>query len=128
MGTMRSDGMPKGSIQAEPVRTPDSLTEADRKLVEQLQAKYEPQNILGVLESLIGHGVPLKGSSAELDEDYIIQKLMQVALTSPRYYDRVIALEKIARMKGYMRSDTAPDQQDININFVEKKPAGAEFD
>lgn len=126
MSGIRSDGMPKGSLQAEPVIRPEDLTDAQKKLISALKEKYETNDLWPVLESLLGHGTPLAGISRDIDEDYIIRKFLQIAVTSPRTYDRILALEKIARMKGFMKQENT-ESPEININFDEKRPAGAEF-
>lgn len=104
------------------VGRPKSLEQSDKDLLQQVLSKYQQASMLPIIESLIAENLPVKGMSEELDPDYFVRKFMQIGLTASKPYDRIMAMEKAARLMGYMSTDNK-NVQGVNINFKLHKPA-----
>lgn len=96
-------------------------------LIERILQKYQPDEWWPLLEKLVSDGSPVTGVSTKVSEDYLIRKFLQIANTAKRDYDRVLALEKIARMKGYFKSNDDREPAELKVTFSEKRPADAMF-
>ena len=113
-----------------PVPTPKKyaeLSEAQKKLWDQVLAKYEPDDVYTILESLIAEDKPITGFEDKITPEYLIRQFLKIAHSSPNDHNRVIALEKVARMKGCFGSNDKRESAEVNISFKEEQPAGWDF-
>lgn len=120
----RVPGRLRRSRRGEPMAEVES---ANNDLIERILQKYQPDEWWPLLEKLVSDGSPVTGVSTKVSEDYLIRKFLQIANTAKRDYDRVLALEKIARMKGYFKSNDDREPAELKVTFSEKRPADAMF-
>lgn len=108
------------------VGRPKKLEDYDKEILEGVLTKYTEAPLLPIIESLITAGKPIKGFSKELDPEYFIRQFIQIGKTASKTYDRILAMEKAARLMGYMTPENR-SSQGVNIKFNLHKPADAQI-
>lgn len=117
--------VPENADANKAIGRPKALDQVDQDLLEQVLAKYDVDNFIPIIEALIAEGKPVKGLSKKLDPDYFIQKFVQIGHTASKPFDRILALEKAAKLCGHFEGQKTAIQG-VNIKFDMTKPADAE--
>lgn len=105
----------------------DDLSDSQRKMWDDMLRKYEPDDLMPIIESLLVAGKPITGFMSKITPEYILGEFIKIAKTDPNGHNRVIALEKIARMQGCFGNNDKQQSAEVKISFDEEQPAGWTF-
>ena len=124
----RDNRRPVNADANKSIGRPGKVEDIKEDLVQEIFTKYDKDDIVTALESLVAADVPIKGLAEKLDADYFVRKFLQIGLLASKPYDRTLALEKAARICGHIGRPDPKASPGVNITFETKQPAEAEFD
>ena len=104
------------------------LPESDKEsLLKKVLGKYQQDDLINILESLLLDDVPLTGFAEKLDKEYFIRRFLQISHRARNDFHSTIALEKAARLCGHWERADRQESPNVNISIVEHEPAGYRY-
>lgn len=122
-GGSRRNMVPANIDANSSVGRPAKLTDLNRAALDEILAKFTPDEIIPLIESLIVAGEPIRGFKKQIDEEYFLFNFLRIGHTASKPYDRIKAFEAAMRLQGYGVRDNRGPVTPVNITMEVTKPA-----
>lgn len=89
--------------------------------------KYEVKEDQKDLDSVIVQGLPIEGFKTQLSLEYFVRNFLRIAHTASKPYDRMLALEKAAKLMGHWQSGEKSPAAAVGVSFNMIPPSSVEM-
>jgi len=105
----------------------DDLSSGEKRLWDKVINKYKPDEVYPILESIIFSDIPVEGFSGKINEEFLIRQWLKIAFRTKNDFHATVALEKIARIRGFFDRTDKREPSQVNVSFIEHRPAKMDY-